>query len=191
LRLPDSPPTLSKRQKQFLKRQLTKSGFKSYRSYLRSDHWKELTDRYRASKLSQVCLVCWDPNVDLHHKTYKRVGEEKLTDLIPLCRFHHDLAHKLEQEWRCAGVEASKLNLWAVASYLREHRYEDTVNPLPRWGQQAKSSQTRFKASLWPRRVGGQCNRTPRPSSIGKKEGRTASLIDPGAILKPFAASDM
>lgn len=67
--------------------------------------------------------MCWDPNVDLHHKTYKRLGEERLTDLLPLCRLHHDLAHDLEQEGRQTGAEASSVSLWSVAPILRERHY--------------------------------------------------------------------
>ena len=130
MRLPDSQPNLSKRQRKFLSNQLARYGFKSYRDYLYSDHWQKLRERYRASKLPQVCFVCWDPNVDLHHKTYRRLGEEKLTDLLPLCRLHHDLAHKLDQEWRRSGADVSKLNLWSVARFLRQRHYRDNIGDL-------------------------------------------------------------
>jgi hypothetical protein len=123
LRLPETAPSLSKRQLKFLGSQLATYGFRSYRDYLRSDHWHELRERYRASQLPQVCFVCWDPNVDLHHKTYKRLGEERLTDLLPLCRLHHDLAHKLEQEQRRSGEDESRVDLWSVARILRERHH--------------------------------------------------------------------
>jgi hypothetical protein len=61
----------------------------------------------------------------LHHKTYKRLGCEKLTDLVALCRLHHELAHKLEQDWRRAGADPSKFNLWTAAGELRERELEE------------------------------------------------------------------
>lgn len=125
MRLPDTQPSLSRRQQKFLRNQLARHGYSSYRDYLHSDHWQELRERYRACKLPQVCFVCWDPNVDLHHKTYKRLGEEKLTDLLPLCRLHHDLAHKLEQEGRCAGADVSGVDLWMVPRVLRQRHYRN------------------------------------------------------------------
>ena len=66
----------------------------SYRTYLLSDSWRATRERYRASKLPQGCWVCRVPNVDLHHRTYARLGNEKVIDLVPLCREHHDQLHE-------------------------------------------------------------------------------------------------
>lgn len=56
----------------------------------------------------QVCLVCHDPNVDLHHKTNKRIGRELMTDLVPLCAVHHNTLH------------SEGLGLWVGPKQLRE-----------------------------------------------------------------------
>jgi hypothetical protein len=121
-RLPASTPrNLSKRQSKFLRRQLEQHSYESYREYLYSDAWRNVRERYRASAhpepgyrttgLPQTCTVCHDENVDLHHKTYKRLGEERLTDLVPLCRLHHDQLH------------ADKLDPWTGPATLRQlHR---------------------------------------------------------------------
>jgi len=85
--------------------------------------------RYRRSKLRQTCRVCADPNVDLHHRTYIRLGDEKMTDLEPLCREHHEAVHDLEEEWRASGVDPGGQNLWtagaAVALQSRLRRRGD------------------------------------------------------------------
>jgi hypothetical protein len=49
-------------------------------------------------------MVCKEPNfdVELHHTTYDRLGCEKLTDLVPLCREHHELVHQY-LDARCLG----------------------------------------------------------------------------------------
>lgn len=65
-----------------------------YAVYIRSAVWTEVKRRYRASKLPQNCVVCGNHHVDLHHKTYKRLGAEWLTDLVPLCRIHHKRVHR-------------------------------------------------------------------------------------------------
>jgi hypothetical protein len=67
-----------------------------YQAYLRSAHWRDVKRRYRKSGLPQTCVVCGDPRVDLHHKTYERRGREELTDLEPRCRKHHEEAHGLD-----------------------------------------------------------------------------------------------
>ncbi len=88
------PERLSKRQSRFLKKGLEKLGLKNYAQYLVSNEWKETKGRYRVSDKPQSCAVCYAPNVDLHHKTYKRLGRERLDDLACLCRRHHDELHE-------------------------------------------------------------------------------------------------
>jgi hypothetical protein len=97
---------LSNRQKKFIRNTLAQMGLGSLREYYLSDHWRALRARYHRSKLPQKCIVCFDPNVDLHHRTYKRLGDEKLTDLVPLCREHHADTHALDQKQR---------NLWTAS----------------------------------------------------------------------------
>lgn len=104
---PGSPsPNLSKRQTKFLNRQLAKFGYPTLFHYLLSEHWRDLKERYFATVhltgenagywtqgMPQTCVVCKDANADLHHRTYSRLGEERLHDLVALCRFHHDQLH--------------------------------------------------------------------------------------------------
>jgi hypothetical protein len=75
-----------------------------YHDYINSQEWQGVKARYRASKMPQGCIVCKSNKVDIHHKTYKRFGNEHLKDLIPLCRQHHDDCH--------AFLRAKKMNLW-------------------------------------------------------------------------------
>jgi hypothetical protein len=88
------PPKLSNRQKKFLKRNLAELGYDSYREYLKGPEWAETRNRYRSSGKLQSCLVCRAPNVDLHHRTYLRLGQERLEDLVALCREHHEALHE-------------------------------------------------------------------------------------------------
>jgi len=108
MRRPGSPPRTSKRQTKFLKQRLNTLGYGSYFEYLKSDRWVETKTRYRGAGLPQSCLVCRDPHVDLHHKTYQRLGNEQLTDLVALCRLHHDQLHD------------EKLDLWRGPTALYE-----------------------------------------------------------------------
>jgi hypothetical protein len=109
--------TVSKRQRKFLVKNLKELGLASYHDYLKSDLWREVKARYRRSKLPQTCHFCHDPNVDLHHRTYWRVGTESLNDLVPLCREHHDEAHTVDQAGRRAN--RSDINLWTASREVR------------------------------------------------------------------------
>ena len=66
-----------------------------YKKYLRSHHWLDL----RAAKLHEVndqCERCRRrSNLQVHHATYKRLGAEKLTDLVVLCERCHEKEHML------------------------------------------------------------------------------------------------
>jgi hypothetical protein len=43
----------------------------------------------------RCCCVCTSTrNLDLHHRTYVRFKSERPSDVVPLCRKHHDLYHE-------------------------------------------------------------------------------------------------
>lgn len=79
-------------------------GFTSYAEYLQSEHWKDVKTRYRASKMPKYCKVCKAPYQVLHHRTYERLGAERLHDLIPLCHLHHKQLHVREDRLSKRGL---------------------------------------------------------------------------------------
>lgn len=42
--------------------------------------------------------------LDVHHRTYERLGKERLSDVAAVCRFCHDLIHAAE---RTSGLQLS------------------------------------------------------------------------------------
>lgn len=81
---------------------LVRIGFKRYQEYLASEHWKKTKDAWYASKNfhGQVCSAygCSKTfHLSLHHKTYARLGQEQLSDLVLVCDEHHKQIHKLEK----------------------------------------------------------------------------------------------
>jgi hypothetical protein len=66
-----------------------------YEEYLQTPHWKRRReDRLRVA--GRRCQVCNRGSVQLnvHHRTYERLGEELDGDLIVLCRACHSTFHK-------------------------------------------------------------------------------------------------
>lgn len=64
-----------------------------YHRHMNSAKWH----RTRRAKLAQqsCCEVCDSKEqLDVHHKTYKRFGNERLEDLVVLCRNCHDAFHR-------------------------------------------------------------------------------------------------
>lgn len=64
-----------------------------YREYLQSEHWMQ----FRAKILSRDhgCRKCGShKQLEVHHLTYDRLGEEQNTDVISLCHRCHKAMHR-------------------------------------------------------------------------------------------------
>lgn len=70
-----------------------------YDRYLQSKAWKLKRSIVRWWASSR-CMVCYTNTsiLDTHHRTYIRLGRERLTDLICLCRKHHSMFHGRHHE---------------------------------------------------------------------------------------------
>jgi biotin operon repressor len=61
--------------------------------YLRSAHWAE-TREAALERAEHRCQVCnGGDRLDVHHRTYERLGAEEPADLTVLCRRCHELFH--------------------------------------------------------------------------------------------------
>jgi predicted HNH restriction endonuclease len=69
-----------------------------------ADEW---TARHGREPSCSVCDATWTlRDGDLHHRTYVRLGHERRTDLVPLCRACHDDLHRVlesDPSWRRLG----------------------------------------------------------------------------------------
>ena len=92
----------------------------TYSEYLKTEHWQLLKQRKLASKTKYVCFVCGCKKyLELHHKTYKRIGNERLMDVIWLCRNCHELTHRIEIPTR----GSRNYNLWEASKKAkRQHK---------------------------------------------------------------------
>lgn len=80
---------------------------RDYYAYIRSEAWQEKRRLfYRKSKRVGRCAACLatDKPLDLHHKTYKRLGIERLGDLELLCRDCHKLVHERHKQAPEKGI---------------------------------------------------------------------------------------
>ena len=72
--------------------------FIDYKKYIKSNSWfrKRNQAKYWHGKR---CYVCNAKKVDIHHKTYKDLGnEDQKNQLIPLCRKCHFKIHNICKE---------------------------------------------------------------------------------------------
>lgn len=71
----------------------------SYDDYRKTLHWEKLKAAYRQNKLPWTCSCGAKRGVDIYHRTYERLGRERLEDLLPLCReCHSSILRSLEED---------------------------------------------------------------------------------------------
>lgn len=85
----------------------------SYAEYINSREWQMVRERYKESGLKKICYCCdaHDQPLDLHHKSYKRLGHERLNDLCRACQQCHRKIHRL--------VEERGWDIWRATRHVR------------------------------------------------------------------------
>ncbi len=87
---------------------------RSYKEYLKSNTWKIKRDKVvkRANNWCEICKVnrAWQ----VHHKTYKRIFRERLSDLVATCETCHKAEHNLLTE---EEIETAILHLIKSEGY--------------------------------------------------------------------------
>ena len=80
--------------RQKLQRKVEALGFANYGAYLASPHWAEVRAAFRAVTPAH-CIACKrsDVRLQIHHKAYKRLGCEDLSDLAYVCGSCHKEIH--------------------------------------------------------------------------------------------------
>jgi hypothetical protein len=64
-----------------------------YEEYLKTEHWQKIRKEalLRAGYRCQLCNAA--KPLDVHHRTYERLGEERPDDVIAICRDCHERHH--------------------------------------------------------------------------------------------------
>lgn len=71
-----------------------------YYAYMRSPEWFARRESFFSTH-PRKCTVCpRNRRIDLHHLTYDRLGEELDSDLMPLCKVHHELIEEAKDQKR-------------------------------------------------------------------------------------------
>jgi hypothetical protein len=110
-----------RRRKSEFRERLKGLGYRSYSQYLKSEHWEGVKARYRRSKRPKVCACCGDPNYQLHHNTYERLGKERLTDFTPLCDVCHTGFHRYLRAHKELKLSDTDLILEALREKRKKH----------------------------------------------------------------------
>jgi|APGre2960657404_1045060.scaffolds.fasta_scaffold07124_1 5-methylcytosine-specific restriction endonuclease McrA len=86
----------------------------SYREYLSSKRWRAKR-RKALDHYGCVCSRCGsDELLQVHHKTYKRLGHELMSDLEILCRNCHMAEHQHEKPWIKDSLTEEFISIYGV-----------------------------------------------------------------------------
>lgn len=111
---------------------LKRLGFASYDEYVASPRWQARRRLYYANHPRQ-CFVCEsDEEIYLHHRSYRRLGHEPDSDLVPLCGRCHRLLHdtragldKIVRRMRKAFLDGGEMALKPAVVRPRNMRVLD------------------------------------------------------------------
>ena len=108
--------------------QLKKFKYPNLRSYLASSAWgakkQEKRERTRKKDLNR-CQLCGESNIllDLHHRTYQRLGEERLEDLVWCCRSCHNVIHD-PRNFHCSDRKLNRVTSSIARRFKRNGLYD-------------------------------------------------------------------
>lgn len=75
------------------RRNTTRKSRAIYRNYLRGKKWKKKRKAVMR-RAGYTCRCCGGRATEVHHRTYKRIFREKVSDLEAVCRQCHKHKHK-------------------------------------------------------------------------------------------------
>jgi hypothetical protein len=88
----------------------------SHRQYLRSSTWQKIR-KEAFNHYGKICKKCGGLGTDVHHLRYPDVqGEEKIKDLMVLCRSCHEAIHGIQR----GSLYNEKVHVRALYGYLTE-----------------------------------------------------------------------
>ena len=145
-----------------------------YYEYIKSDLWKEKRKQYYSSKLYKtlrqnnkgwVCYCCGVDNkpLDLHHRTYKRLGEENIAvDLVPVCRECHNKIHIFHK--------SNPVSLWTATKKMRNVVGKGKRKIKKTKEQVLATQQKNTKKRLERKKENSKMSSRPQKIKIKKKE---------------------
>ena len=158
-----------------------------YEAYINSDEWADKRRDFLASGLpTHECQACGKPRetgFHVHHRTYQRLGNEHLTDLVLLCpRCHQDL-HRAHKRFTRLSVHTKK--------WIKRKRGLPLISP--RVKAKAKPSSKKRQVVLSDRWVKAKAAEEARKEVIAEatakaKEARAKANTDGWFTMSEYQA---
>lgn len=125
-----------RRQTSILGRKLIELEFDTYNDYLASSIWTTRRRRYFDEGGATACFVCDSSvNLNVHHTTYRNLGDERFCELVSLCRRCHK---ELHDSLKPRSWQLHDAHLLLKQSYSDQPRIQPPSNP-PGSGRRRKN----------------------------------------------------
>jgi hypothetical protein len=153
-----------------------------YATYMQSARWFDFRrEWFRYTGFPRCCVGCLAPyNLELHHVTYERLGQERLNDCIPLCTGCHDRFHQTYSAAQCTGLKCFQFQM-TVAFRITS---DEAAERLYRYLMFSHDSYVRLKTA---KSSDGQTTRRRKPKRGAKKRQRVAETAK---LIKTMAERD-
>lgn len=69
-----------------------------YESYLQSPAWFRFREKVLSFWDHRCCICCSPHSIGVHHRTYVRLGHERLNDCVALCKRCHKMVTR-KRRW--------------------------------------------------------------------------------------------
>ena len=131
---------------------ITELGFKNYNEYLYSQHWREFRLNFLQSK-GFKCEVCgiFSTSLNVHHKSYKRIGREQFNDVKALCEDCHKEIHKpklkIKKTYDITPKILTRIIVSFKAGYRNYKRYGRDKELI--WKRLSNKKKWRLYKDLW------------------------------------------
>jgi hypothetical protein len=119
---------------------LNDAGFSSYGDFLNSDFWDTVKQKQKEDDRPHLreCYLCSSTDVELHHRTYKKLTEkDALRDIRAYCRTHHQMIHDLAKLKQIPVIRATKLvcRWWKTHNIFAFQRRLILASPNSDWSK--------------------------------------------------------
>ena len=90
-----------------------------YEQYILSSDWKKRRE-WTLIFWGHRCALCFSTkNIEVHHRTYERLGNELITDLIVLCDDCHAKHHGINRTYGTEHISETLARVYTNAKLVR------------------------------------------------------------------------
>lgn len=96
----------------------------AYETYMRSEEWALKRAQVFSSRKARCQACLGRDDLQVHHITYARLGDERMDDLVILCAHHHEAVHDLCDTTRGMGLREATATILADGKRARRQLHD-------------------------------------------------------------------